>query len=295
MAEALVRHDELIADHVEAHGGRFLKSMGEGDSTVSVFDSAPAALDGGRRRHARARGRDAGRATCASPCASRCTPARPSAAAPTTSARRVNLAARVRGQADGGQIFLSAVTARARRRAPPGRLRARRPRPATGCTGVSAPERIHALRGPGSDARRCPVGECPYRGLLAFEPARPRVLLRARGRRRRPRRPAARRPAARGRRRVGQRQVVGPARRRRRRGRSRARSTAIDRATIVTPGADPQLDVADDPRELVVVDQFEELYTLCDDRERRERFIDALLALDVARSRSRCAPTSTGS
>src|SRR5439155_1982282 len=44
MAEVLVRHDELIAECVESRGGRFLKSMGEGDSTVSVFDSAPQAL-----------------------------------------------------------------------------------------------------------------------------------------------------------------------------------------------------------------------------------------------------------
>ena len=41
MAEALVRHDEIIAAQVESRGGRFLKSMGEGDSTVSVFESAP--------------------------------------------------------------------------------------------------------------------------------------------------------------------------------------------------------------------------------------------------------------
>src|SRR5687767_1892629 len=45
MAEALVRHDEIIAEQVEARGGRVLKSMGEGDSTVSVFESAPPALD----------------------------------------------------------------------------------------------------------------------------------------------------------------------------------------------------------------------------------------------------------
>ena len=42
MAEALVRHDELIADCVESRGGRFLKLIGE--STVSVFDSVPDAL-----------------------------------------------------------------------------------------------------------------------------------------------------------------------------------------------------------------------------------------------------------
>ena len=45
MADALVRHDELIADAVEAHGGSLIESMGEGDSTVSVFDSAPAAVE----------------------------------------------------------------------------------------------------------------------------------------------------------------------------------------------------------------------------------------------------------
>src|SRR6516225_6453099 len=45
MAEALVRHDELIADCMAAHGGRLLQSMGEGDSTVSVFESAPPALE----------------------------------------------------------------------------------------------------------------------------------------------------------------------------------------------------------------------------------------------------------
>ena len=36
-----------------------------------------------------------------------------------------------------------------------------------------------------------------------------------------------------------------------------------ERARILTPGVEPQLDIAGDPRELVVVDQFEELYTLC--------------------------------
>ncbi|MHB8696347.1 MAG: protein kinase domain-containing protein, partial [Solirubrobacteraceae bacterium] len=34
MAQALVRHDELLAEVIESHGGHFLKSMGEGDSTV---------------------------------------------------------------------------------------------------------------------------------------------------------------------------------------------------------------------------------------------------------------------
>src|SRR5918997_2519100 len=110
MAEALVRHDEIIAAHVEALGGRVLKSMGEGDSTVSVFESAPQALDaavaatqalqqeqwpgdlrlvvrfGLHTGEAERRGADY--------------------FGPT-----VNLAVRLRGQADGDQIFVSAATA----------------------------------------------------------------------------------------------------------------------------------------------------------------------------------------
>ena len=39
MAAAIARHDELIAGVVEAHGGWFMQSTGEGDSTVSVFES----------------------------------------------------------------------------------------------------------------------------------------------------------------------------------------------------------------------------------------------------------------
>ena len=56
----------------------------------------------------------------------------------------------------------------------------------------------------------------------------------------------------------------------------------IDDAVLLTPGAEPRLDVPDEPTRLVVVDQFEELFTICDDAERRERFIDALLRLRCA-------------
>ena len=53
----------------------------------------------------------------------------------------------------------------------------------------------------------------------------------------------------------------------------------VERARILTPGAEPRLEATGDPRELVVVDQFEELYTLCEDPARRDAFIDGLLAL----------------
>ena len=121
--------------------------MGEGDSTVSVFDSAPQALEaalaatralaaeawpGGLRiavrfgihtGEAERRGADY--------------------FGPT-----LNLAARLRGQADGGQIFLSSVTATSSRAHLP-----------DGCElvdlgphrlkGLGAPEPIHAVQGPG--------------------------------------------------------------------------------------------------------------------------------------------------
>src|SRR5206468_2197355 len=54
---------------------------------------------------------------------------------------------------------------------------------------------------------------------------------------------------------------------------------SIRSAIVLKPGHEPRLDLANDPHELVIVDQFEELYTLCDDAERREEYIDRLLAL----------------
>ena len=51
----------------------------------------------------------------------------------------------------------------------------------------------------------------------------------------------------------------------------------IERAHLLTPGAEPVLDIAGTPNDLLLIDQFEELFTLCDDEERRRAFIDALL------------------
>ena len=52
---------------------------------------------------------------------------------------------------------------------------------------------------------------------------------------------------------------------------------ASKRAIVVTPGAEATLDVPDDPARLLVVDQLEELFTRCDDPERRTAFVAALL------------------
>jgi class 3 adenylate cyclase/tRNA A-37 threonylcarbamoyl transferase component Bud32 len=167
MAEALVRQDALIADAVEARGGSLIKSMGEGDSTVSVFDSAPAAVGAALAanqtlmaeewppgiRIAARWGIHTGEAE---------------QRAADYYGPSVNLAARVRAQADGGEILLSSITSEL--------VAAHLPE---GCSlvdlgphrfgGLAAPERIHALAGPGLTTPPS-VAECPYRGLLAFEP-----------------------------------------------------------------------------------------------------------------------------
>jgi WD40 repeat protein/class 3 adenylate cyclase/tRNA A-37 threonylcarbamoyl transferase component Bud32 len=275
MAEALVRHDEIIGDRVESRGGSVIRSMGEGDSTVSVFDSAPQALEaalaatralaaetwpedlrisvrfGLHSGEAERRGADY--------------------YGPT-----INLAARLRGEADGGQIFLSSVTAElVANRLPAGcRLVDLGPHR---LKGVSAPERIRALSGPGVDAP-LPVTECPYRGLLAFE-AEDREFF------------------------FGREDVVrdlldrlAPGRLAALVGASGSGKSSVLRAglvaavmagevegvesvRLVVPGADARMVVAGAAGEVVVVDQFEELFTLAEDPARRRAFIDAMLDL----------------
>lgn len=276
MAEALVRHDELLADAAEAHGGRFLKSKGEGDSTFSVFDSAPAALQAAI---------EANRATAEEPWPAGLRISVRFGLHTGEAQRRsvdyfgpaVNLAARVRGQADGGQIFVSSATAElVSRQLPPGhelvdlgsyRLR-----------GVGASERIHAVGGPGLSTP-LPVGECPYRGLLAFEPTdsayffgREHIAAELVGRLRRGELLAVVGASGSGKSSLVRAGVVAAV--------LAGDVPGITGATIVTPGADPRLDVPDSADHLVVVDQFEELYTLCEDRQRRDAFIDELLALN---------------
>src|SRR3984885_11228770 len=272
MAEALVRHDELIADCVERRGGRFLKSIGE--STVSVFDSAPEALIAAV---AATRALSAEQWPAELPIAVRF-------GIHTGEADRrgteyigpaVNLAAQLRDQADGGQIFLSSVAAEL--------VGAHLP---DGCElidlgphrlrGLGKPEHVHAVKAPGIGAPLAAT-DCPYRGLLAFEPEDRAYFFGREGvvreliERLRP---------------GGLVAVVGASGS----GKSsvlragliaavRAGEVAvIERVVLVTPGASPRLDVEDDPAQLVVVDQFEELFTLCEDPDRRQAFIDSLLA-----------------
>jgi WD40 repeat protein/class 3 adenylate cyclase len=265
MARALVAHDELIASTVEAAGGRFLKSMGEGDATVAVFDAPVAALDAAI---AVSRG-VANEAVAGQPLRAR-------VALHTGEAEQrgadyfgptLNVAARLRGLADGGQIFLSTTTAElVGRHLPDGvslvdlgphQLR-----------GIHAPECVYAVAAPG--VLTPPVStECPYPGLLAFEPAdRDRFF----GRehvvaglldRLRPGRLVA---------------VVGSS------GSGKSSllragvAAGVDGAEVVTPGRDPGAVIAGAGDGVLVVDQFEELFTQCDDEAARVAFVDALLA-----------------
>ena len=127
MAAALVRHDELVAGAVESHGGRFLKSKGEGDATFSVFESASDAVQ-------------------AAIAATRALGAEPWPHAWSITARfgihtgeaerrdddyfgpAVNLAARVRGAGRRRRDPPVAAHGGADREAPAGRVLARRPR-----------------------------------------------------------------------------------------------------------------------------------------------------------------------
>src|SRR3984885_1094709 len=263
MAEALVRHDELIADCVERRGGRFLKSIGE--STVSVFDSAPEALIAAV---AATRALSAEQWPADLPIAVRFGIHTGEAEHRGTDylGPAVNLAAQLRDQADAGQIFLSSATTEL--------VGAHLP---DGCElidlgphrlrGLGKPEHVHAVKAPGIGAPLAATN-CPYRGLLAFEPEDRGYFF--------GREPPGRLLAVVGASGSGKSSVL-------RAGliaAVRAGEVAvIERAVLVTPGGSPRVDVEDDPAQLVVVDQFEELFTLCDDPDRRQVFIDSLLTV----------------
>jgi WD40 repeat protein/class 3 adenylate cyclase/tRNA A-37 threonylcarbamoyl transferase component Bud32 len=272
MAAALVRHDELVAGAVESHGGRFLKSKGEGDATFSVFESAPAAIAAAvaatRAVAAEAWPDDLAIAVRFGIHTGEAEHRNADYFGPT-----VNLAARVRALADGGEILLSQLAAEL----VAGHL-------PDGCSlvdlgphrvrGVEEPQTIQAIAGPGLAA---PMSQCPYRGLLAFDADDSGFffgredVLRTLVERLAPRRLLA---------------LVGA---------SGSGKSSLLRAGLVAavqdgavpgivatrflqPGAHPPERIDGDAATLVVVDQFEELYTLCSDTGARQRFLDALLA-----------------
>jgi WD40 repeat protein/class 3 adenylate cyclase len=278
MAEALVRHDELIADNVESHGGHLVESMGEGDSTVSVFHSAPDAIEAALA---------ANRALAAESWPEGLSISVRFGVHTGEAERRgsgylgptLNFAARLRGQADGRQIFLSAATSEL--------VEGRLP---SGCDlvdlgphrlkGFAVPERIMALRGPGVDAPR-PVTDCPYRGLLAFEAedrefffGREDVVADLVTRISVGRLVAVVGASGSGKSSVLRAGLVAAV--------EEGEVPGVESVQLITPGTDPQLDAGATTADLLVVDQFEELFTLCKDPARRLAFIDAVLAFEGA-------------
>ncbi len=135
--------------------------------------------------------------------------------------------------------------------------------------GIQRPEAIKALTGPGLETAPA-AADCPYRGLLAFEPHDRHLFF-------------------------GREEVVADVLARIAPGRllavvgaSGSGKSSLLRAGVlaaveagevecarsarlITPGPQPPLDLGDDEHELLVVDQFEELYTQCRDAERRAR------------------------
>ena len=274
MAEAVVRHDELIADCVERRGGRFIKSIGEGDSSVSVFDSATSALEAalaatralsGERwpndLHVAARfGLHTGEAE---------------RRGTDYSGSAIGLAARIRGQAERGQIILSSVTAQlVAGHLPEGcelvdlgphRLRGR-----------GEADRLHAVNAAGI---RAPSGDrVPLPRPLAVRAedrdyffGREQLVKELIGRLKAGRLVAVVGASGSGKSSLLRAGVIAAVR--------AGEVHDLEGASLITPGSSPGLDLPDDRTHLVVVDQFEELFTLCDDAARRQTFIDGLLAV----------------
>jgi WD40 repeat protein/class 3 adenylate cyclase/energy-coupling factor transporter ATP-binding protein EcfA2/predicted Ser/Thr protein kinase len=276
MRAVLVRHDAIVAQAVEANGGRLVESMGEGDSTVSIFTGAGAAAlaasdlvcrmeaepwpDDVRVRlraglhTGEVRGRDEVRGPMA------------------------NRAARIRALAEGGQVFLSQATAGLlSTRLPDGlglvdlgshRLR-----------GFERPENVYALSAPSLRAVPSPA-ECPYRGLLEFEPGdadlffgRDEVLTDVLARVAASRFVAIVGPSGSGKSSLVRAGLVAAA--------GRGDVAGVSSTVLMTPGADPPAALesasAAGAADLLVIDQLEEAFTLCDDETRRARFFDEVL------------------
>ncbi len=275
MAAAIARHDAIIAQVVEARGGRLIQSMGEGDSTVSVFTGAGDA--------ARSASEIVGRIS-EEPWPQGITiRTRVGLHTGETSSRggdrlgpTAARAARVRALADGGQVFMSQATAELVN----GQLPEEYALVDLGShtlRGFTGPENVFALSAPAVRAPPSP-DVCPYRGLLAFEPddcglffGREEVLSNLLHRLASERFVAVVGASGSGKSSLVRAGVIAAVR--------QGRLTGVSDAGLMTPGANPAdglRAVSDD--DLLVVDQFEEAFTACRDESLRRRFFEQLLA-----------------
>lgn len=269
MARSLAVHDDIVGAAAERHGGRFLEAQGEGDSTVTMYPSPLSAV-----RAAVDVVNDLGATAWPGELPLEI---RVGVHTGQTDRRRadyvgatLNMAARLRGQGEAGEVILSNLTAGlVADHLPDGvdlvplgphKLR-----------GLREPEEIFALSAPGVHTPP-PLGPCPYPGLLSFGAGDTERFF-------------------------GREHVVGDVIERLAQhpflavvGASGSGKSSVLRAgvaprlgaaRVITPGSQPltALDAADaDEPATLVVDQFEELFTLCDDDNARTTFLDRLLA-----------------
>jgi WD40 repeat protein len=274
VAASLLRVDDVFARVAEPNGGRCLESMMENGRRVWVFESAAGALIAALDVAGRV-------ADLTWPDG---TPVRARFGLHAGEARlddgryqgmSVTLAGRICEEADWGEILLSETTRALAIDAIPAEYSVIGLGPFH-LEGRARAEEIQALVGPGLTTTPT-AGECPYRGLLAFGPQDRRFFFGREG--------VVRDVLSR----------VAPGRLMAVVGASGTGKSSLLQAGVlaatqsgelacarsarpITPGALPTLDLGEDVLELLIVDQFEELYTLCHDRDRRTRFIEALLS-----------------
>ena len=265
MSRSLAVHDDLVAAVAERHRGRFLEAQGEGDSTVTMYPAPGAALSAA--------------IDIVSGLAATSWPSglpleiRVGIHTGETDRRRedyvgptLNMAARLRGLGEAGEVMVSQTTAElVARHLPDGvglvnlgphRLR-----------GVQGPQDVFAVSAPGVRTPPPPT-ECPYPGLLSFTADDAERFF-------------------------GREHVVDDITARLRShpflavvGASGSGKSSVLRAgvaphlggtDVVTPGAEPlnALEAVDGP---VIVDQFEELFTRGASHSEVEAFLERLLA-----------------
>jgi class 3 adenylate cyclase len=174
MTTALQQHDALIAAAIDAHGGRLVKSKGEGDSTFSVFEDPSAAVSAA----------EAMRDTITAASWPTTTPIRVRIGVLTGVAElrdgdyygaSINRAARVRSIAHGGEILLAASTYAL---IADSLLRNRRidDRGEHELRGLQRPERVYALRDGGHVPDVVPAPRASHARLIAIVAAGVLVL-----------------------------------------------------------------------------------------------------------------------